>query len=140
MAAPVDPNSRAGQVRKAEVLLRRLLKTPKTRSGLIAAVANQLISKRFVYGWLANQVLSGEVVKLKSGSSVTFQMKGVTIVETPCFKGFPAWLDPRVVPVVLERKVFIDGVRVDPEKLEDQHETDIRRKLGPERRPPARSG
>ncbi len=88
MAAPVDPNSRAGQVRKAEATLKRLLKTPKTRNGLVAAVASQAISKRFVYGWLANQVLSGEVVRLKSAGTFTFQLKGTVIVETPCFKGF----------------------------------------------------
>jgi len=112
MAAPVDPNSRAGQVRKAEATLKRLLKTPKTRNGLVAAVASQAISKRFVYGWLANQVLSGEVVRLKSAGTFTFQLKGTVIVETPCFKGFPTWLDPRTIPVVRDRKVFIDGALV----------------------------
>jgi len=112
MAAPVDPNSRAGQVRKAEATLKRLLKTPKTRNGLVAAVASQAISKRFVYGWLANKVLSGEVVRLKSAGTFTFQLKGTVIVETPCFKGFPTWLDPRTIPVVRGRKVFIDGALV----------------------------
>jgi len=112
MAAPVDPDSRAGQVRKAEATLKRLLKTPKTRNGLVAAVANTAISIRFVYGWLANQVLSGEVVRLKSAGTFTFQLKGTVIVETPCFKGFPTWLDPRTIPVVRDRKVFIDGALV----------------------------
>jgi hypothetical protein len=109
MAAKIDPNSRAGQVRKAENLLKRLLKTPKTRNGLVAAVADKAITKNFVYGWLATQVSSGAVIRLKSASSITFQLKGIVIVETPCFKGFPTWLDPRTVPVVRDRKVFIDG-------------------------------
>lgn len=111
--APVNPNSRAAQVRKAEVVLTRLLKTPKTRNGLVAAVTSKKISRNFVFGWLANQVVSGGVVKLKSGALVTYQIKGSVILENPALSGFPSWLDPRNLPAVAERKVFIDGLPVD---------------------------
>lgn len=111
--APVNPNSRAAQVRRAEVVLTRLLKTPKTRNGLVAAVTSKKISRNFVFGWLANQVVSGGVVKLKSGALVTYQIKGSVILENPALSGFPSWLDPRSLPAVAERKVFIDGLPVD---------------------------
>lgn len=110
--APVNPNSRAAQVRKAEVVLTRLLKTPKTRNGLVAAVTSKKISRNFVFGWLANQVVSGGVVKLKSGALVTYQIKGSVILENPALSGFPSWLDPRTLPAVAEHKVFIDGLLV----------------------------
>lgn len=110
--APVNPNSRAAQVRRAEVVLTRLLKTPKTRNGLVAAVTSKKISRNFVFGWLANQVVSGGVVKLKSGALVTYQIKGTVILEDPALSGFPSWLDPRTLPSVVERKVFIDGLPV----------------------------
>ena len=110
--ARVNPNSRAAQVRKAELVLTRLLKTPKTRNGLVAAVTSRDISKRFVFGWLANQVVSGGVVKLKSSNVVTYQIKGHIILENPALSGFPSWLDPRTLPAVAERKVFIDGLQI----------------------------
>lgn len=116
--AKVDPNSRASQVKLAETILTRLLRTPKTRNGLVAAVTSKMISRRFVFGWLANQVVSGGVVKLKSGSHVTFQIKGQAIAETPDYRGFPSWLDPRTVPVATVRKVFIDGKPVDTPQLQ----------------------
>ena len=113
--AQVNPNSRAAQVRRAETVLTRLLKTPKTRNGLVAAVTSKRISRNFVFGWLANQVVSGGVVKLKSGATVTYQIKGTVILENPALSGFPTWLDPRTLPLVSERKVFIDGFQVEPQ-------------------------
>lgn len=115
--AKINPNSRASQVRTAEAVLASLLKKPKTRNGLVAAVTSRMISRRFVFGWLANQVVSGGVVKLKSGDIVTYQVKGKVILETPRFSGYPSWLDPRMVPAVSERKIFIDGKRVDPDQV-----------------------
>lgn len=115
--AKINPNSRASQVRTAEAVLMGLLKTPKTRNGLVAAVTSRMISRRFVFGWLANQVVSGGLVKLKSGSVVTYQVKGRTIQEVPVTSTYPSWLDPRFVPAISERKVFIDGKQVDPDQL-----------------------
>ncbi len=108
------PESRASQARKAELTLLRLLKTPKTRSGLVAAVTSRMISRRFVFGWLANQVVSGGVVKLQIGSSVTYQTKDTPIQETLANSVFPSWLDPRALPETsdADRAVFIDGKRV----------------------------
>jgi hypothetical protein len=111
--APVNPNSRAAQVRRAEIVLTRLLKTPKTRNGLVAAVTSKKISRNFVFGWLANQVVSGGVIKLKSGMLITYQIKGEVILENPALSEFPSWLDPRSLPAVSERKVFVDGLLVE---------------------------
>lgn len=121
--AKVNPESRAAQVRAAEAVLAGLLRSPKTRNGLVAAVTSRMISRRFVFGWLANQVVSGGIVKLKSGSVVTYQISGRTIQETPAHSEFPAWLDPRVIPSAGERKVFIDGKRVAPESITGTQKT-----------------
>lgn len=115
--AKINPDSRASQARTAETVLRGLLRTPKTRNGLVAAVTSRMISRRFVFGWLANQVVSGGIVKLKSGDIVTYQVKGRTIQEKPTLSAYPSWLDPRFVPAVIERKVFIDGKQIDPDQL-----------------------
>lgn len=110
--AKVNPESRAAQVRKAELVLTRLLRTPKTRKGLVAAVTSRMISKNFVFGWLSNQVVSGGVIRLKSSYAVTYQIKGPAVQENPALSEFPSWLDPRTLPVVSECKVFIDGAQV----------------------------
>lgn len=114
----MKPESRAAQVRQAQNLLRRLLRTPKTREGLIAAVATKSISRRFVFGWLSDQLRTGEVVPLKAGSRVTYQNKGLAINEAPVQSEYPSWLDPRALPASLTRQAYIEGKRVGGKDLE----------------------
>ncbi len=106
------PGSRAEQAAKASLVLTRLLRTPKTRNGLVAAVTSKMISRRFVFGWLAAQVRKGNVITFRAGNIITYQIKGVVIVEATRSSEFPSWLEPRGLPVVSERAVFIDGKEV----------------------------
>ena len=104
------PVSKAAQLRAADNLLRRLLGTPKTRPGLIAAVtASSQVSKNFVYGWLSENTRNGTVTVLKSGGRQTYQITVHAVVEVASEGVFPSWLEPRSLPVALGREVFISG-------------------------------
>lgn len=106
--------ARKDEVAKANTTLRRLLRTPKTRAGLIAAVKSKDISRNYVYGWLTDQVRSGKVVVLKSGVSVMYQGASYVVQEVPESGNYPEWLEPRWVPSSESRRVFLDGREVDP--------------------------
>lgn len=116
-------DSKAAAIRKAEHTLSILLRTPKTREGLIAAVTSEKVSRRFVFGWLTEQVRTGNVSRLKSGDGVAYQIRGTFITE-PTLKGdYPTWLEPRVLPTVKSGSVFIDGFLVtDYPNLKEEEE------------------
>lgn len=103
------PESRAVKVRQAEKVLLALLRTPKTRSGLIAAVSGESISRRFVFGWLSERSRTGLVVVLKSAATVTYQLATHCITERPFEGQYPAWLDPRALPETRARQAYLDG-------------------------------
>ena len=103
------PESRAAMVRQAEKVLLALLRTPKTRSGLIAAVAGESISKRFVFGWLSEHSRNGVVVVLKSTTTVSYQLATHQIIERPALGVYPTWLEPRELPDVSARQAYLDG-------------------------------
>ncbi len=102
--------SRAEKARQADRLLRALLRTPKTRAGLIAAALSKGVSRNYLYGWLSQQRREGTVAVLKSAGAMTFQMAVCVVQEVPnAGLGFPAWLEPRLLPPTTSRRVFIDG-------------------------------
>lgn len=106
---PAQLAQRAKQA-KAERILRTLLKTPKTRSGLIAAVHDKgFISKHFVYGWIATRRRDGTVVMLKSMGELWYQLAPTTVVEVPKESVYPSWLDPRALPDAKGRLLVVDG-------------------------------
>jgi hypothetical protein len=117
-------SGRKTEVAQANNVLRRLLRTPKTRAGLIAAVRNKHISRNFVYGWLTEQTRTGKVAVLKSGEQVLYQGATYVVEERPAAAEFPAWLEPRAVPPSSTRRVFLDGREVDPKnpQREEQEE------------------
>lgn len=104
-----NPNSKAGQLRQAERTLRLLLKTPKTRGGLIAAVAKGHVSRNFVFGWLAERRRDGTVTTHKSSGIVMYQIVEQEVKEVPKESPYPVWLDPRSLPVADGRAVYING-------------------------------
>lgn len=102
--------SKAGQLRQAEKTLRGLLRTPKTRVGLIAAVAKGSISRNYVYGWLSERRRDGTITVLKSGATLMFQVAPATVSEAPEPSLYPLWLDPRALPLSTGRTVVVNGV------------------------------
>lgn len=109
--------ARRDAARQAEKVLRRLLRTPKTRAGLIAAVKNKDISRNFVFGFLSISARTGEVAKLKSTQPPSYQLS-TCVKETPSAKGiYPAWLEVRVLPHAVASRVFIDGKPVTTQEV-----------------------
>jgi hypothetical protein len=98
-------------------LLTALLRSPKTRPGLIAAVAEHGVTRNFVYGWLSEQIRTGLVTVHKSSKTPLYQMTAAIVVEQPADSQFPAWLEPRVVPNSVDRRVYIDGLLVKKPEL-----------------------
>lgn len=103
--------ARRESVKQAEKVLRRLLRTPKTRDGLIAAVRSKEISKNFVFGFISAGVREGLITTLKSSRPLMYQLSEC-IAERPCPGIYPAWLEPRSLPDSTARRIFIDGLPV----------------------------
>lgn len=112
------PVSKASQFRQAERILRALLKTPKTRAGLIAAVSVKgVITKHFVFGWLAERRRDGTLVVLKSMGENWYQVAPDSVQEIPSLSVYPSWLDPRALPISSGRVVAVDGVVLKPTEV-----------------------
>lgn len=107
---PAVKDSRREQVRQATKVLQALLRTPKSRAGLIAATTKAKITRNFVYGWLTEQVRTGLVVQLKSTNPPMFQRAEFVAQELPAAGSFPSWLEPRALPMVgAAPRVYISG-------------------------------
>ena len=104
--------TRKAQKQHAERVLRSLLRSPKTRPGLIAAVYSKAISRNFVYGFLTEQTRTGKVVVLKTGATDMYQNSACIVIEKPTESIYPTWLEPRSLPDAVRRRVYIDGLPV----------------------------
>lgn len=93
----------------AEAMLLALLRTPKTRAGLIAAAATSGVTKNFVYGFLSQMQREGVVTQLKSTNPVQYQASESIVVEKPAESLWPTWLELRVLPPSCGRRTYIDG-------------------------------
>lgn len=103
------PTSKAAQIRQAERILRSLLRTPKSRAGLVAAVVKSHISRNYVFGWLAERRRDGTLTVHKSGPTVMFQITKSVVCESASESIYPAWLDPRSLPMATGRVVVVNG-------------------------------
>ena len=117
-------NSRRAQVRQAEKVLCALLRTPKTRSGLIAAVTGKKISRNFVFGWLSQQLSTGVVLMHKSAIPITYQLASSVLEEKASPSEYPTWLEPRVLPVARARHVFSAGRNINDPRTKEQEDED----------------
>lgn len=112
------PLSKAAQIRQAERVLLTLLRTPKSRTGLVAAVKSKTISRNYVFGFLSEGRRNGTLTTHKSGATVMYQVATAIVEEKPVASEFPAWLDPRSLPTSTARMVVVDGVVVMRNKKE----------------------
>lgn len=103
------PLSKAEQLRRANKMLLALLKTPKTRAGLMAAVTTGTITKNFIYGWLSEGKRNGTLTVLKTRNSLTYCVATQVVHEVAEESVFPQWLDPRVLPRPCGRRAYLDG-------------------------------
>lgn len=112
MSPSPKPLSKAEQTRRADKTLRGLLRTPKSRAGLIASVAGGKISRNYVFGWLAERRRDGTLAVHKSGNKLTFQIVTKVVDEVAEASSYPSWLDPRSLPLSTGRTVVVDGETV----------------------------
>lgn len=103
------PPSKASQTRKAYKTLMALLRTPKTRLGLVAAVQSAAISKNYVFGFLSEGRRTGTLTTHRSGQFVMWQVATAIVDEKPIASEYPSWLDPRTLPTSSGRSVVVDG-------------------------------
>lgn len=106
------PLPKAEQLRRANKMLSALLRTPKTRAGLIAAVTTGAISRNYIYGWLSEGKRNGTLTVLKTRNSLTYCVAAKVVQEVAQESVFPTWLDPRVLPALCGRRAYLDGKRV----------------------------
>lgn len=106
-------------VARGEAVLRSLLRTPKTRKGLIAAIKGHGLTENFVYGFLSEAERRGEVVKLKAGQVLTYQLSRSFYMEQPEPSRWPQWLDPRSLPAIQSRRIFFAGRPAEEQIMED---------------------
>lgn len=106
---------------KAEATLRSLLRTPKTRAGLEAAVVAVGVSRRFVFGWLSEATRTGLVATIKTCDPWMYQLSSWLAKETAKASLYPSWLDPRILPDVASRAVYLDGRPIESQE-QDQEE------------------
>lgn len=94
-----------------------LLRSPKTRAGLIAAVASMGLSRRFVIGWLTAAEQAGRIVALQSsvGGAPLYQAARETHDERLQPSPYPAWLCPSHAPLppTTGRRVYTTLVDAD---------------------------
>ena len=123
--AKLNPNSKAGRIRAAHATLNALLRTPKTREGLVAAAKSRGVTANFVYGFLAQNTRVGLVVELKSTDPLTYQLATHAAAERPHEGSYPGWLEPRALPAHKATRVYLDGVKTT--QGEEQHASHHRR-------------
>lgn len=112
MTEAPPPSNKLATTRQAGKLLHSLLRSPKTRAGLIAAVSGSGVSKNFVYGWLSAQLRTGAVVALKSSRPLSYQIARHAVTERPAEGLYPSWLEPRTLPDTTQRIAYYDGKSV----------------------------
>lgn len=119
---------------KASIRLTALLKSPKTRAGLIAAVADLGVDEWFVQGWLSSEVTAKRVIKIfMHRDKVEMFVHCTTPTEVVRRdSNYPTWLEPSRVPVYGERRLYSLGMGqpVQPEEQEEQGHHENSRKRG----------
>ena len=94
-------------------LLRALLRSPKTRQGLAAALADRGLSESVVDGWLAQSLAAGVVAKARHGETDTYLyvLSGREARLPRQGSTLPAWLDPPItLPEYSQRRVYRGGL------------------------------
>ena len=92
---------------QAERLLRGLLRSPKTRKGLFAAVAAQGYTRNWVYGWLASALYTGLIVVHRGGRDPQYVLASEDDLHVhDSTAAYPAWMCPKPPPPFAARRVY----------------------------------
>ena len=94
-------------------LLRALLRSPKTRQGLAAALSDRGLSESVVDGWLAQSLAAGVVAKARHDGTDThlYVLSGREARLPGKDSCLPVWLDPPItLPEYSQRRVYRGGL------------------------------
>lgn len=121
MSAPPRGRPRKNPNAKAGARLTALLRSPKTRAGLVASVADLGLDEWFVQGWLSTEVTAKRVIKVymhreKVEMFVHCSTPHEVVGRTT---NYPSWLEPAKVPVYSDRRLYSLGMG-QPVQLEEQ--------------------
>lgn len=96
MKRPLDYKPKA----QADAIVRKLLRTVKTRQGLIALAAQHGLTRNWVYGWLAWAEQSGLVTCVKKGKNPQYVLCAASDWRPPQgVAPYPGWMCPKAVPI-----------------------------------------
>jgi hypothetical protein len=87
-------------------VLRALLRSPKTREGLVAAAKAEGVTQRYVWGFISAGVADGSLVVNKLGTHRTYTVDQLVVAGSVMPSIYPAWLDPRTLPTAQSRRVI----------------------------------
>lgn len=124
---------------QANSTLFALLRSPKSKAGLRAAVAGQGLSIHFITGWLSQQMKEGTVIPVQQvqGADLMYVLGGAPALPEATPTKYPAWLEPRALPQFKERRLvsMLEGTA--EQQLEDEGEIHEEKPAG--RRPQRRA-
>lgn len=92
--------------------MRTLLRTPKTRAGLVAAMSFHGFDKAYVQGWLSKATSTGSVIKILGSTPNTevFVLTGREVNLPTSHSNLPTWMAPTIrLPHFASRRVFRMG-------------------------------
>jgi hypothetical protein len=115
-----------GTLVRAARRLSALLKTPKTKRGMAAAVSDLALSQWFVSGWLSREMKAGRVIEVHQRvRGQKLYVLATTQVEPPKVDTiYPAWLCPQEVPQYASRRYCANLDPFDPEKQQQESESE----------------
>lgn len=132
--------SKAQLTSKAIKRLQSLLRSPKTRAGLVAAVQDLGLTEWHVQGWLSVEVTAKRVVKVfvhrQEGEMFVHCSVPHEIVGRPT--DYPRWLEPAGVPPYDDRRVYSLGMS-QPTNQEEQEQEEAHDQVTRRRGRPAHS-
>lgn len=103
-------------MRLVEHRLTALLKSPKTRKGLLAATADMGLAPAVINGWISAAAHIGTVCTHRAGPHLMYSLKSAQVDEPTGVSLYPGWLDPRNLPAFSARRIRSSAV---PEDLFD---------------------
>ena len=108
----------------ATARLHGLLKSPKTKEGLNAALADLDLSIHFLSGWLSREMKAGRVMQAHRKFEGRDQyVMCCTPVEPPNFESvYPAWLDCRNLPAYDRRHYCANLDHLTPQQEQEESE------------------
>jgi hypothetical protein len=133
------------QMEQARGRMLALLRSPKTKAGLVLAVHDLAVSPQFVQGWLVQQVNTGLVLRVQvpTGAPQTYVLSKAPLKPEELPSNYPTWLEPRAVPDFSVRR-YVSKLHSTQEQEEsestneDPRQSDSRPELAPERLPARR--